>query len=69
MKAIDKYFDEIEWTNRQIFSMSWNRYIKRFRKVNPELFKALIDMTPSEVKKVKNEYLRNWIKNLRSENE
>ena len=69
MKAIDKYYDEIEWTNRQIFSMSWKRYIKRFRKVNPELYDELMIMTPSEVRKVKNEYLRNWIKNLRSENE
>ena len=69
MKAIDKYYDEIEWTNRQIFSMSWKRYIKRFRKVNPKLYDKLMIMTPSEVKKVKNEYLRNWIKNLRSENE
>ena len=69
MKAIDKYYDEIDWTNWQISKISWKQYVKKFKKVNPELFKALMDMTPSEVKKVKNEYLRNWIKNLRSENE
>ena len=70
MKALDRYFKEIEPTNRKIGStLSWKEYAKKFKKVNPELFKVLMNMTPSKVKAVKDEYLRNWIKNLRSENE
>jgi len=69
MNALEKYYNEIEWTNRAIFEMDWKRYTKKFKKVNPELFKVLMNMTPSKVKAVKDEYLRNWIKNLRSENE
>ena len=70
MKALDRYFKEIEPTNRKIGStLSWKEYAKKFKKVNPDLHKALIEMTNYEVRLIKDEYLRNWIKNLRSKNE
>ena len=68
MKALDRYFKEIEPTNRKIGStLSWKEYAKKFKKVNPDLHKALIEMTNYEVRVIKDGYLRNWIRNLRSE--
>jgi hypothetical protein len=62
--ALELYYKEIEATNRRIGKhKNWDDYAKKFKKVNPELFGALAKV---ELRIVKNEYLKNWIKNLRS---
>ncbi len=62
--ALDLYYEEIEATNRRIGRFkNWDDYTKKFKKVNLELFEALAKV---ELRTVKNEYLKNWIRNLRS---
>ena len=68
MKALSMYFLEIDGVNIKIGkTKGWKEYAKKFKKVHPRLYKAIMDMTAYEVRTIKNEYLRNWIKNLRSE--
>lgn len=62
------YFLEIDGVNIKIGkTKGWKEYAKKFKKANPRLYKAIMDMTAYEARTIKNEYLRNWIKNLRSE--
>ena len=67
MKALEMYFSQIEKTNKKIgIPKNWSDYIKKFKKANRELYDALIRLTPYQVRMIDNEYLRNWIKNLRN---
>lgn len=64
-KAIELYHKEIEGTNKKIGKgLTWAEYAKKFKKVNPKLFRALKKV---ELRKVSNLYLRNWIRNLITE--
>lgn len=62
---LELYYKKIDVTNEKIGKgLSWTEYAKKFKEVNPDLFRSLQKV---ELIKVKNQYLRNWIKNLRSE--
>lgn len=66
-KALGLYYKEIKETNEKIGKgLSWAKYAKKFKKVNPRLYIALHGV---ELRRVKNEYLRNWIRNLITEKE
>ena len=59
------YYDTIEETNKKIGSgLSWSKYAKKFKEVNPELYNELKKVN---LRLVKNLYLRNWIRNLITE--
>lgn len=69
MKALDMYSSQIDDTNKKIGKIKgWEDYAIKFNQVNKKLYNAIIGMTDYEVRTIKNSYLRNWIKNLRSEN-
>jgi hypothetical protein len=59
------YYQDIDETNNRIEAgLSWTKYAKRFKEVNLTLYKLLCTI---KLTSIKNEYLRNWVKNLREE--
>ncbi len=65
MNPLGLYFKEIDKTNEKIGNgLSWKEYATKFKKVNPKLYNSLKKV---RIKTVQNEYLRNWIRNLLTE--
>lgn len=61
---LDLYHKEIDKTNNKIFAMNnWEVYQLKFKYVNPKLYNALCKIN---LRSIKNEYLRNWVKMIRN---
>lgn len=64
---IKTYDEQIEKTNKDIGKVSgWGEYILKFKKVNEKLYNNIIRLLPYEVRTLKNEYLKNWVKNFQN---
>lgn len=67
IEFIKQYTEQINKTNEDIGEINgWKEYVSKFNKVNKELFNAIVNLSPYQIRTLKSQYLKNWIKNFQN---